>query len=124
MSVHGAYDRVELPYEQCGIIIIPTALGTGVQIKVVEALAAGRAIVARKGAIRGLPAEEKGWREVETPEEMMYYVDQLRKDRAERLRLMKLARAYHSEYLDPSRVHDKLQEAYNNVCGRGIVSGC
>jgi glycosyltransferase involved in cell wall biosynthesis len=120
--VHGKYDRAVLPYEQCGIILIPTASGSGVQIKVVEALAAGRAIVARKGAMRGLPAGNGAWLEVEMPEEMILQAERLRKDKAKRLRLMASAHAYHSEYLDRDRVVAGLQHAYHDVCGREGVS--
>ena len=43
----GAYgDRYD-PYRACGIVLMPTAEGLGVQVKGVEALACGRAIVPR-----------------------------------------------------------------------------
>ena len=67
----GAYaDRFQ-PYRDAGIVLMPTSLGMGVQIKGVEALACGRAIVARKGAMRGLIPDEGAWIEVQTAEDMI-----------------------------------------------------
>lgn len=112
---NGQYDDSFMPYKQCGIIIIPTALGSGLQIKAIEALAAGRAIVARKGAMRGFPVSELGWIEVESPEEMIDQVKQLVNDSKKRRNLMGLARAYYQSYLESKKVLDKLETAYLNL---------
>ena len=107
-----------MPYEQCGIIIIPTGLGSGLQIKAIEALASGRAIVARKGAMRGLPDTEKGWIEVDTPEEMVEEVERLVKDSAKRKKLMGVSRAYYQKHLESDKILNNLRSAYFSVIGK------
>jgi glycosyltransferase involved in cell wall biosynthesis len=115
----GSYKDSSWPYEQCGVIIIPTGLGTGLQIKAIEALAAGRAIVARKGAMRGFPESEKGWIEVETPEEMIEQVKELVNDSAKRRKQMRLSRDYYQTYLESNKVFEELKSAYLDVAQGG-----
>jgi hypothetical protein len=100
------------PYQECGIILLPTASGTGVQIKVVEALAAGRAIVARKGAMRGLPPGDEAWIEVESPQAMWTQAERLSRDTALREEQASKARAYYQQHLDAENILAKLREAY------------
>lgn len=114
-TAYGSYKDSFFPYEQCGIIIIPTGLGTGLQIKAIEALAAGRAIVARKGAMRGFPDSEIGWIEVETPEEMVERVEELVNDSGKRKKQMRLSRAYYHAHLESNKVLEELKSAYLDV---------
>lgn len=100
------------PYQECGIILLPTALGMGVQIKVVEALAAGRAIVARKGAMRGLPAGEGAWLEVSSPESMWAQAARLSHDIQLRRQQAAKARAYYQQHLDADKLLTELRQAY------------
>ena len=116
---YGWYNNSFLPYEQCGVIMIPTGLGSGLQIKAIEALAAGRAIVARKGAMRGFPVSEIGWIEVDTPEEMIEQVRKLVNDCEKRKKLMRLSRAYYQTYLESNKVLGELKAAYLNVIQKG-----
>lgn len=107
----GRYDDAMDPYRQCGIILMTTALGMGVQIKSIEALAAGRAIVARRGAMRGIPPGDGAWIEVEAPEEMREVAKRLQMDGAARARQMAAARAYYRAHLDANRLRDELRGA-------------
>ena len=43
-------------YRDSAVVVLPTKFGTGTSIKTIEALAAGRPIVATTGALRGLPS--------------------------------------------------------------------
>ncbi|MCI5147645.1 MAG: glycosyltransferase family 1 protein, partial [Candidatus Electrothrix sp. AR3] len=101
------------PYQNCGVILMPTALGMGVQIKAVEALAAGRAIVARAGAMRGLPPGKGAWIEVTSPEEMWEQAalfsahQQLREEQGAK------ARAYYQQHLDAKKLRTDLRTAYS-----------
>ncbi|WP_420209513.1 glycosyltransferase family protein [Candidatus Electronema sp. JC] len=100
------------PYQDCGIILLPTASGTGVQIKVVEALAAGRAIVARKGALRGLPPGAGAWLEVDSPQAMWAQASRLSRDAALREEQAAQARAYYRQHLDAEKLLAELRAAY------------
>ena len=107
----GRYADAMDPYRACGIILMTTAQGMGVQIKSIEALAAGRAIVARRGAMRGIPPGNSAWIEVDTPEEMRAASQRLQKDAAARHAQMEAAREYYRTHLDAERLRAELREA-------------
>lgn len=105
----GRYGEVMDPYRQCGIVLMTTTGGMGVQIKSIEALAAGRAIVARRGAMRGIPAGSGAWIEVDTPDEMREVARRLQADPVARRTQMAAALAYYRMHLDaePRRIELK-----------------
>ena len=107
----GRYADTMDPYRQCGILLMTTAGGMGVQIKSIEALAAGRAIVARRGAMRGIPPGNGAWIEVDTPEEMQEEARRLQADGEARTRQMAAAREYYHAYLDETRLRVELRNA-------------
>jgi glycosyltransferase involved in cell wall biosynthesis len=119
----GRYaDRYD-PYRECGIVLMTTREGMGVQIKAVEALACGRAIVARRGAMRGLPPPEGGWIEVSSPQEMIDAAVGLQRDAAARARLAAAAQDYYRRHLEPARIRGALLEAYRRVAREGAARG-
>lgn len=111
----GRYRHGMDPYRHCGIILLTTARGMGVQIKAIEALACGRAIVARRGAMRGLPAGHGAWIEVGSAHEMLRAASRLQADREARLRQMQAAKSYYRKYLDSQRVRSELLQAYGSL---------
>ena len=106
------YINSNQPYQECGIIILPTALGMGVQIKVVEALAAGRAIVARQGAMRGLPPSGGAWIEVTSPAEMWEQAERFSKNVQLRKAQAAKAQAYYQQHLEAEKILTEIREAY------------
>lgn len=119
----GSYADRYLPFKKCGIVLIPTAGGTGVQIKCVEALACGKAIVARKGAMRGLPAEGDAWIEVSSPGDMTATMARLRQNRDERQDLARKAADYHNRFLDATKSKTKLLKLYSATTLRAKRQG-
>lgn len=115
---YGRYEDTMQPFRDCGIILMPTAQGMGVQVKTIEALAAGRAIVARRGAIRGIPLESGAWIEVETPEEMLRVALELQQSPARCAALSAGARAYYGRHLEAGRIRDELAGVYKAL-GQG-----
>ncbi len=111
----GRYADSHEPYRDCGIFLLPTALGMGVQIKTVEALAAGRAIVARTGAMRGLPPGKGAWIEVDTPEIMWKQAALFSRNAELREEQEAKARAYYQEHLDSRKILSDLRAAYSNL---------
>lgn len=111
----GSYEDVTKPYRECGVILIPTVQGMGVQIKAVEALASGRAIIARKGAMRGLPYSDQAWLEVNDPKEMLEAADWLSKDKKKRERMGKAAHDYYETYLNSEKIHQNLSIAIKKI---------
>lgn len=108
----GRYADTMQPFRDCGIILMPTAQGMGVQVKTIEALAAGRAIIARRGAVRGIPREPGAWIEVETPDEMLRLALELQQSPARRLAVSAGARAYYERHLESGRILNELDGAY------------
>jgi glycosyltransferase involved in cell wall biosynthesis len=53
----GEVDDVVSYYQRSAVVFIPTTFGTGTSIKAIEALAAGKPVVATAAAMRGLPAD-------------------------------------------------------------------
>lgn len=103
------------PYQDCGIVLLPTATGTGVQIKAVEALACGRAIIARRGAMRGIPEGQGAWIEVDSPGEMWLQAERLHRDERCRNDQGEKARLYYQRYLDHEKILAELREAYSSL---------
>ncbi len=115
----GTYSDHDQPYRECGIILFTTVLGMGVQIKTIEALAAGRAIIARRGAVRGLPTDTKGWIEVDTPEEMISTAKRLQDDLSLRERQSFAAREYYRLHLDSRNILSNLAAEYEKMLKNG-----
>lgn len=111
----GKYKEWIDPYRDCGIILMTTAIGSGVQIKGIEALAAGRAIIARRGAMRGIPDGNGAWIDVDTPQAMMDEAKRLQHDREARLLQMDAAKKYYQKHLDSDRLRGELQDAYSRL---------
>jgi hypothetical protein len=110
-----SYVDLYRPYQDCGIVLLPTALGMGVQIKVVEALACGRAIIARRGAMRGIPDGQGAWIEVDSPHEMWLQAERLCNDRNSRNDQGEKARLYYQRYLHHKKIRTELREAYSSL---------
>ena len=118
--VMGYYEDNFKPYQDCGIFLIITLNESGVQLKTVEALACGRAIVARKGSMRGLPKSDRAWIEVETADDMLSVAKDLQHDVKAKENLASEARKFYKEYLDYDMVIGKLVSAYSEL-GEGEV---
>ncbi len=120
-EVVGRYEDHLTPYRECGIVLMTTVEGMGVQIKTIEALAAGRAIVARRGAMRGIPPGRGAWIEVDTPAEMRAVARRLQRDAQERAQQMKAARAYFDEHLRVDHLRAELEAALSSVAGQATA---
>jgi glycosyltransferase involved in cell wall biosynthesis len=111
----GRHRDASEPYQQCGVILVPVALGSGVQVKLIEALAAGRAVIVRRGGARGLPAETKGWIEVDTADEMLDAANEMLVDPEALRRQAKAARGYYDAYLDSTMILERLKDVYRRL---------
>ncbi len=114
---HGPYANPVDPYRHCGIVLMLTKEGTGLQIKGIEALAAGRAVVARKGAMRGLPRDEIGWIETESAKELVQIANSLKRDDKCRRKLIERGRAYYHRHLKNEHVIKGLHKHYLSLVG-------
>lgn len=111
----GRYEHHQQPYRECGIALCTTTQGMGVQIKTIEALATGRAMIARRGAVRGLPAQEKAWIEVDTPEEMLDWAKALAADRHLREQWGDRAMNYYRRHLAAETIRADTRSIYQGL---------
>jgi len=111
----GRYEERFEPYRHCGIFLMTRDDRPGLQIKAVEALACGRAIVARKGSMRGLPVGKGAWIEVNSPDEMLTVAKNLRDDQKARETLAAVARRFYCQHLEEKQVLLRLREAYKRL---------
>lgn len=116
----GRYGAQTEPYESCGIFLLTRPDRPGLQIKAVEALANGRAIIARRGSMRGLPeGGGDAWLTVNSPEEMVAAATRLREQPEERHQLAMQAKRYYQQYLDHKVIKQTLQHGYLSLLPRG-----
>lgn len=97
----GVVPDLGVLYEQAGIVISPLTVGSGLKVKAVEAMAAGKAIVATSATLQGI--EELVGRAVikaDDPDEFCSAISELVVDSARRLAFgeaaLKVARNYFS----------------------------
>ncbi len=95
----GVVDDLEQVYRQADIVINPVLQGTGLNIKSIEALAAGRPLVSTASGARGLEdAVGRGVITVDTPEQFVLMLQMLIESPAERRRLGAAAREFASDW--------------------------
>ena len=111
----GRYEHNYQPYQDCGICLFTTVQGMGVQIKTIEALASGRAIIARRGAVRGLPEEQGAWIEVDSPEEMAKWAKDLMSDRKLLIDWGEKSKSYYQRHLDALKIKAATAQTYLKI---------
>lgn len=111
----GRYGEQREPYEKCGIHLLTRPDRPGLQIKAVEALAHGRAIIARRGSMRGLPEGEEAWITVDTSQEMVEAAKMLQNNEKKRKDLAECAGTFYKKHLDSQKILSELREAYNSL---------
>jgi glycosyltransferase involved in cell wall biosynthesis len=116
VELAGLVDDV-LPYlDQAAVVIAPLRTGGGMRVKVIEALFAGKAVVAYPTAVDGL-AVQTG-RELllaETPGEFAASVATLLDDRTQRERLATAARRWSIENVSWDAVLDEYDRLYDEL---------
>ncbi len=91
-------------YNSAAVVLCPIIVGTGVKIKMIEALRLGKAVVATHVASEGLPPSRTcAWLKCETLTECADLVASLLKDVKMRLQLEDSAYAYGKKYLSRKR---------------------
>ena len=115
LELYPRYASAVAPYKKNGIVLMTTSHGTGIQIKAIEALACGRAIIARRGAMRGMPDGDGAWLEVDEPEEMVEAAKLLVRDPNRRIDLMNRSSYYYKEHFDSNRILKTLSDRYKEL---------
>ena len=120
VTVTGAVETVTPHLEDAAVVVAPLRLGGGTRVKVLEALAAGKAIVATPRALEGIGIEP-GLHAVaaEGAAEMAREIAALLGDRARREALGAAARAWALSRLEYDRVGVEYMALYQRLLGRG-----
>jgi glycosyltransferase involved in cell wall biosynthesis len=94
VEVHHFVAQVEGLYRQCNLVVVPTLVSAGTNLKVLEAMAAGRAIVSTPSGCAGLGLTDgKELRIITGAPAFAGTIDELLGDAAARSRLASAARA-------------------------------
>ncbi|MBI5110847.1 MAG: glycosyltransferase family 4 protein [Rhodovulum sp.] len=98
----GDVDDIADVYRRSAAVILPTRFGTGISIKTIEALAAGRPVIATSLALRGLPIEP-GRGGVAVVDDAAGFADAMEEVRRQRSIRAGPARALYSELFSNAR---------------------
>jgi glycosyltransferase involved in cell wall biosynthesis len=116
LHVTGFVDDVRPHLARAALYICPIRQGGGTRLKVLDALAAGKALVATRFAVEGLGLEEeRHYLAAETPAEYVTQVRRASRDRALRERLIAAGRAHVEQNFAWPVIGAKLAQAYRQV---------
>jgi succinoglycan biosynthesis protein ExoO len=106
-------------YESAAVVICPVVVGTGIKIKMIEALRFGKAVVATAVAAEGLPRPTRpAWVAVDSPAASAEPVVRLLQDKAARAELEGAAFAFGERHLSAAPFRAQLESLLPNVFQR------
>jgi glycosyltransferase involved in cell wall biosynthesis len=116
IEITGWVKDVQPFLHSADVYVAPLRMGSGTRLKILEAMAAGRAVVATTVAISGMhPAVHDATLVADKPERMSEAVVKLLGDPTRRAELGERARAYVRQYYDWSALIPKLLTAYKEI---------
>jgi glycosyltransferase involved in cell wall biosynthesis len=108
----GEVDDLSDWYRSAAVVVCPVEVGSGVKIKMIEALRYGKAVVAMSAAVDGLPpANEPAWVEARTIDECAEATASLLSRPDDRVALELRAQAYAARHFSPERIDGDLDAA-------------
>jgi len=119
IAVHGDVPDVTPYLERASVVVAPLRLGGGTRVKVLEALAAGKAVVVTQRAVEGIPATPGEHLLLgETDDELAAAVAELVRDPARRAELGAAAYGWAHENLSWDRSAALLERLYSSLIGQ------
>lgn len=120
----GLVDDLAPLYAAASVVVSPLTFGSGLKIKLVEAMAQGKAVVATPVTVEGVEAIcADAVRVAATPEEFAGAVIALDADRKARLALGEAARQAVSDHFSAARCHAGFAAWLARSCGGGGAHG-
>jgi hypothetical protein len=108
----GEVDDLSDWYRSAAVVVCPVEVGSGVKIKMIEALRYGKAVVATSAAVEGLPpANEPAWVEARTIDECAEATASLLSRPDDRVALELRAQAYAARHFSPESIGRDLDAA-------------
>ena len=128
VRVHGSVPDVTPYLDEAAVVAVPLRLGSGMRVKVLDALAAGKAIVCSRLAIDGLSVRDR--LEVKLAEDDVEFANaivELLESPGQRRELATRARQWAVEHASSRRTADSFRALYNQLlhehtAGRGVHS--
>ena len=118
IEVTGAVPELEPYLERCSVVLAPVRIGGGMRMKVLQAMAHGKAVITTRRGADGLRAE--GCRPplviAEQPEAIASEVEVLLHHPEERRELGDRARAYVEKHYSAQAYTRRLEAVYSEVC--------
>lgn len=115
VTVTGRVDEIQPYLAGAGVYAMPLRMGSGTRLKLIEAMAAGKALVSTPLGAEGFPVSDSEQIVLaEEPEEFAGAVVALLEDAERRARLGEAARAFAERY-DWRRVVPRFEEVYDGV---------
>ena len=111
ITLHGFVSDYMQIASNCNVALLPVVEGTGVNTKVLDAMALGIPVITTRLGIKGIGVEHD--REVliaDTPLEMHRMIARLAEDNTLGPRLSQAARAYIQNHHDPIMLHEQFRE--------------
>lgn len=119
VSVHGYVEDVRPYLDRAAVVVAPMRLGGGMRVKVLEALAAGKAVVASPLAVEGLAVEDgREVRIASTDEQFADVILGLLENPGERAGLAQHARLWAEVNLTPQACGARYEELYRSLLTR------
>jgi glycosyltransferase involved in cell wall biosynthesis len=116
ITIPGRVPEVASWLHQAAVVVIPLRMGGGIRIKMMDALAAGKAIVGTPLAAEGIAiANGREMLLAETDQAFADAICALLSDSDERERLSKNARAFAMRFAAPGRVSAAFEDLYNSL---------
>ena len=104
--------------ESASVVVVPLAIGGGIRVKVIEALGAGKAVVATRLAAAGLPVTDREHLHLaETDDELAGAILVLLADAEARAALRRRARAWALEHAGWDEAIDAYDRLYRSLLG-------
>jgi glycosyltransferase involved in cell wall biosynthesis len=115
-TLHGRVASVRTHLERAAVVAVPIRLGGGMRVKVLEALAAGKAVVASPLAVAGLDVVDgRDFLLAETQDEFAEAICALLGDRERRIALGRAARAWAEEHLGWGAIVEAYEQLYREL---------
>lgn len=116
LKIEGQIDSVQEFVKSKNIVIVPLLSGSGMRIKIVEALAMGKVILSTSAGAEGIPyTDGENLLIANTPEEFVLKLRYLKENPNEIVQIGKNARKLASSVFDQKKLSSKLTYFYANL---------
>ena len=121
VTVTGRVEEVQPYLAGAAVYVMPLRMGSGTRLKLIEAMAAAKAVVSTSIGAEGFPvSDSEQIKLAEAPETFASTIVALLANSGERRRLGRAARAFAEQY-DWRRIVPRFEEVYERIEGRGAA---